>query len=251
MTPAQHPNERIAERFRRLIRDGADGYTAGSRLPPVREIAESEGVATATVRNAMSWLRVEGYIVTTQRGSFVADVPDAADTPHDRLGRIARTGSVLADGETKQVLSAAPVVPPLYVTELFDLDPMSRVIRREYVVGTGPRRTMLAVDWFPTDLADAVPDLLSTAPGRSVEGRPGRGDDLIAQIEQATGRRVHCGRDAMHARTADQREAGHLGLAVGTPILAGAHEWSDDQGVICYGEWCLPPRLTIGYEYEV
>ncbi|MFH0246037.1 hypothetical protein ACGRHY_27305 [Streptomyces sp. HK10] len=40
-------------------------------------------------------------------------------------------------------------------------------------------------------------------------------------------------------------------MPVGSAVLAGAHEWSDDQGVICHGEWCLSAKLTIGYEYEL
>jgi GntR family transcriptional regulator len=38
---------------------------------------------------------------------------------------------------------------------------------------------------------------------------------------------------------------------VGSPILAGAHRIWDDQVVIEYGEWCLPYRMVIGYEYEI
>ncbi|BFP50647.1 hypothetical protein SCMC78_04540 [Streptomyces sp. CMC78] len=53
----------------------------------------------------------------------------------------------------------------------------------------------------------------------------------------------------MHARPADARQASALGLQTGSPTLAGAHRWSDAQGIIEYGEWCLPPRMTIGYEY--
>lgn len=244
-----HPNERIAEHYRRRIRDGE--LRPGHRLPSVREMAEEHGAATATVRNALSWLRVEGYIVTTQRGSFVAERPSAAPTPRDRLDRIQRTGSVLADGETKRVSAAELIVPPLYVAELFDIDPSEQVVRREYVTGTGPHITMLAVDWYPAEFAELVPDLLSTAPGQRTGTHPGTGNDLMQQITAATGRRPLYGRDAMHGRAADRREADRLGVPVGSPIFAGAHEWSDDEGVICYGEWCLPPRVTIGYDYRL
>lgn len=246
--PRTHPHVRIAEHYRRAIHDGK--LTPRDRLPSVRELSDEHGVATATVRNALSWLRIEGYIVTTQRGSFVADRPTNAPTPRDRLDRIQRTGSVLGATETKRVSAAELIVPPLYVAELFDIDPGEQIVRREYVTGTGPQITMLAVDWFPAVFALDVPDLMSTVPGQRVGDRVGTGDDLLAQIETATGRRVMYGRDAMHARTADQREASRLGLDVGAPILAGAHEWSDDDGVIVYGEWCLPQRLTIGYEYK-
>ncbi|WP_405675732.1 GntR family transcriptional regulator [Streptomyces sp. NBC_01511] len=235
------PNVRIAEHYRQLIRDGA--LRPGDQLPSVRAMSEEHGAATATVRAAMGWLRTEGWIVTTQRGSFVADEPTNTTAPADRLERVRRTGSILAKGETKRVLSAATIVPPLYVAELFDQDPGMRVIRREYVIGSGRARLALEVDWFPLAFEELVPDLLSTAPNA--------GANLFVQIETGTGRTVTHGRDAMHGRAADQREAAHLGIATGDPILAGAHEWSDADGVIVYGEWCLPQRLTIGYEYKI
>ncbi|MFI7563790.1 GntR family transcriptional regulator [[Kitasatospora] papulosa] len=243
------PNLRIAEHYRQAIRDGQ--LVPGARLPSVRELADEHGVATATARAAMGWLRTEGWIVTTQRGSFVAQDLANTATPADRLARIRRTGSVLGTGETKRVSSAALLVPPLYVAELLDQDPAEQVVRREYVIGSGSQRLALAVDWYPRAFADVVPDLLSTAPGATHDGQPGRGDDLLDQIERATGRAVAYGRDAMHGRAADHREAQALGVATGAPILAGTHEWSDGEGIIVYGEWCLPTRLTIGYEYRV
>ncbi|TJZ55625.1 GntR family transcriptional regulator [Streptomyces piniterrae] len=243
------PNLRLAEHYRQQIRDGK--LRPGDKLPTVRDMAEEHGVATATVRAGLSWLRTEGWIVTTQRGSWVADEVVNTAAPADRLERIRRTGSVLGDGETKRVVSAALIIPPLYVAELFDQDPREQVVRREYVIGTGAQRLALEVDWYPAAFAEQVPDLLGAEPGPATAEHPGRGNDLLRQIEQATGRTVTNGRDAMHGRTADQREAGHLGIAVGAPILAGTHEWSDDQGVMVYGEWCLPERLTIGYEYKI
>jgi GntR family transcriptional regulator len=244
-----HPNERLAEHYRRMIRDGQ--LAPGDRLPAVRDMVEEHGVAAGTVRNALSWLRVEGYIVTTQRGSFVAQAPSGAPAPRDLLGRLTRTGGTLGVGETKRVLSAAAVIPPLYVAELFDQDPAEQVVRREYITGVGLTRTALAVDWYPAELADLVPDILSTAPGQATAGQPGTGDDIIRLITAATGRTITHGRDAMHGRAADTREATHLGVPVGAPILAMAYEWSDGDGVICYGERCLPQRLTIGYEYAL
>jgi GntR family transcriptional regulator len=244
-----HPYEQIADHYRRQIRDGA--LAPGERLPTVKDLAAEYHVSTATARHALSWLQVEGYIVTTQRGSFVAQEPNAGPSSRDRLLRTHRTGSFLAVGETKRVTSADEVVPPLYVAQLFDLDPGDRVIRREYVTGKGSQRLMLAVDWYPADFARHVPGLLGTEPGQRTPAHPGSGNDLLVQIETIMGRRVSSGRDAMHGRDADEREARLLGVPVGSPILAGAHEWSDDQGLIVYGEWCLPYRFAIGYEYTV
>lgn len=242
-----HPNIRIAEHYRRLIRDGQ--LSPGDRLPSVRDLATEHGVATATVRNALSWLRIEGYIVTTQRGSFVAQETTNVSSPYDRLMRVRRGDNVLGHGESWRITAAEMIVPPLYVAELFDQDPGAQVVRREYVTGTGPTRIMLSVDWYPAYLGELVPSLLSSAPGSP--DPQARRTGLLSEIEQATGRTPTVGRDAMHARIADHREARHLGIAVGAPILAGAHEWSDDEGVILYGEWCLPQKLTIGYEYQI
>ncbi|MFK0290300.1 GntR family transcriptional regulator [Streptomyces sp. NPDC090442] len=235
-----HPYERIAEHYRQQIRDGV--LSPREKLPTVKELAEEHNVATATVRNAMGWLKTEGYISISHRGTFVAEHPPGGAAPRDRLARVLRTGSLFATGETARVTAAELVVPPLYVSELFDLDPGDQVIRREYVTGRGSQRLMLAVDWYPAQFA-AVPDILSTAPGKA--------DQVLSQIEEHTGRRATSGRDAAHSRAADEREANLLGLPPHSMILAGAHEWSDNQGLITYGEWCLPPRFTIGYEYEV
>lgn len=243
------PNEHIAETIRRSIRDG--DLIPGQRLASVRELAEQHGVAAGTVRNALSWLRVEGYIVTTQRGSWVADAPSVGASPRDVLARARRTGSTAAAGETKRVLAADLVVPPLYVAELYDQDPGQQVVRREYVTGAGQTVTALCVDWYPAVLAEPVPELLSTAPGQRTDDHPGAGNDLLTLIADRTGRRVARGRDAMHGRPADQREAARLGVAVGAAVLAVVHEWSDDDGLIVYGEQVMPPRLTIGYEYDM
>ena len=71
-----------------------------------------------------------------------------------------------------------------------------------------------------------------------------------APADAATGRTVTLGRDHLRGRAADAREAGALRLPVGSPILAGTHVWSDDAGVLLYGEWVLPPDQVISYEYQ-
>ncbi|MFE5375167.1 UTRA domain-containing protein [Streptomyces mirabilis] len=116
------------------------------------------------------------------------------------------------------------------------------MVRRQWHTGKGQMRTGLFVTWYPAHFAAAVPELLSTS-GKSSAS-------LLVKISQATGRRVTHGRDDIHGRDADAREAGFLALKIGSPILAGVHRLWDDQGVIEYGEWCLPSRLAIGYEYS-
>lgn len=42
-----------------------------------------------------------------------------------------------------------------------------------------------------------------------------------------------------------------LGLATGTAVLAGAWTYSDDRGVIEYGEYVAPPEHVVTYDYDV
>ncbi|MFD5491571.1 GntR family transcriptional regulator [Streptomyces sp. NPDC127091] len=240
MPDTEHPYMQVAERIRRRILDGV--LTEGEKLPPQRELAKDESVSVATLGKALDQLQVEGYITTSRKGTFVANAPEVAPSGYDRITRVLRTGSVLAEGETLIVTAAELLRPPLYVAELFDLDEGSQVVRRQWHTGKGAQRTGLFVTWYPAHFAAAVPELLST----SRQSAPG----LLLKIQQATGRRVKAGRDDIHGRDADAREAGYLGLRVGSPILAGAHRLWDDGGVIEYGEWCLPYRLAVGYEYS-
>jgi GntR family transcriptional regulator len=240
MPDPEHPYMQVAERIRRRILDG--DLKEGEKLPPVRELAKREGVSVATLGRSLDQLQVEGYITTSRRGTFVANAPEVTASGYDRITRVLRTASVLADGETMIVTHAELLKPPQYVAEIFDLQDGDQVVRRQWHTGRGQQRTGLFVTWYPAHFAAAVPELLSTSRTSS----PG----LLLKIQQATGRRVTAGRDDLHGRDADAREAGYLGLRTGSPILAGVHRLWDEQGVIEYGEWCLPYRLAVGYEYS-
>ncbi|MGP3940467.1 GntR family transcriptional regulator [Streptomyces sp. 6N106] len=241
MTTDQPKHIRIAEEIRRRIRDGE--LVEGERLPAVRDWAAELGVAVGTLRQAQSWLEIEGWIRTSPRGTFVADSPPTVSSSYDRLLRLRRTGSIMGIGETKVVQSAELVRPPLYVQEIYDLEPGDQLVRREYVTGKGSRRTSLTVTWHPAHFAAAVPDLLSTAPGRA--------DDAMKQVAETLGRSVTYAHDGTEARDASHREASHLGIAVGSPVLAHVHEWSDDEGLMEYGEQVIPPKVAISYEYRI
>ncbi|GAA5056505.1 GntR family transcriptional regulator [Streptomyces similanensis] len=237
----EHPYMQVAERIRRRILDGE--LREGEKLPPMRELAVMEGVAVATLGRSLDHLQVEGYITTSRRGTFVANAPKVTASAYDRITRVLRTGSVLAEGESLIVTQAELIKPPQYVAELFDLEDGDQVVHRQWHTGKGQQRTGLFVTWYPAHFAAAVPELLSTNP-RTAPG-------LLVKIQQAIGRTARWGRDDLHGRDADAREASFLALRTGAPILAGAHRLWDEQGVIEYGEWCLPYRLTVGYEYAL
>lgn len=63
----------------------------------------------------------------------------------DRLTRVQRVKSFLAEDETSRVTAAEPITPPLYVAEIFDLEAGDQVVRRKWLAGRGKTRTVFAV----------------------------------------------------------------------------------------------------------
>jgi GntR family transcriptional regulator len=238
----QPPYMQITDHYRRQIQDG--DLAEGDRLPSVISIAEEWNVAHATAAKAISQLQVEGLILTSPRGSFVAGAGAKATSPQDRMLRARRTGSTANGSETHRVNVAEIVKPPTYVAELFALEQGEQVVRREWVTIEDTALTALTVTWHPAELADPdqVDALLYTT-SSSV-------GTMLADLEQAVGP-ITRAQDFMHARSADAREAHALGLPVGAPILAGTWlAWAGDR-LVEYGEYCLPPRHTLTYSYEV
>ncbi|MDH6109754.1 GntR family transcriptional regulator [Kitasatospora sp. MAP12-15] len=231
---------RIADHYRQAILAGE--LEAGTRLPTQREMCQRWNVASATVGRALQALQVEGYVRTSPRGTFVADEAAVTGSGRDRLLQVQRIQSSLMGGETCTVTVAELGVPPLYVQDLFNLDPGDQLVRREFVTGKGRQRTMYQGVYYPAEFAAMVPDLLSKAAGKNA--------GILGKVLVVSGRTITHARDDMHGRAANAREASALGIAVGSPILAGVHRWSDEDGIIEYGEWCIPTRFTIGYEYN-
>jgi GntR family transcriptional regulator len=236
----QPPYMQITDHYRRQIQDG--DLAEGDRLPSVIAIADEWNVAHATAAKAISQLQVEGLVLTSPRGSFVASAGAKATSPQDRMLRAQRTGSTANGSETHHVNVAEVVKPPTYVAELFALEPGETVVRREWVTIEDKALTTLTVTWYPAELADDIDDLFSTGSGYV--------GPMLYKLQQTTGK-ITRAQDFMHARGADAREAHALGLPVGAPILAGTWlAWAGDR-LVEYGEYCLPPRHTLTYSYDV
>lgn len=231
----------IASHYRQRIQDGE--LPEGTKLPSVKAVADEWGVSTATAAKGLGQLGVEGYIRTSPRGSFVEDPYKTATTPADRIHRSLRNGSLYAEGEHTRVTAAEIITAPTYVADLLGLEEDTDVVRREWVTIRGKKPAVFSVSWHPARFAELVPALLSTENSKA--------RNLIGEIETALGRKVTKGRDDIEGRGADQREANHLGLPVGSPILAVVHRWYDDGDLIEYAEHCLPPKQPIGYDYTI
>lgn len=81
---AVQPYQRIVQDVRDKIRSGR--WTAGTKLPSTRELAEEYGVAAGTVQRALTELRTAGLIYSHQgRGSFITET--ASESNEDSTAR--------------------------------------------------------------------------------------------------------------------------------------------------------------------
>jgi GntR family transcriptional regulator len=210
------PSAQIANHYRDAILSGE--LSPGDRLPSINDLTDQWHVARATASAAMSRLQVEGAVYSTPKGTFVSSDDRITMTPGDRIRgpRPRRVGR----GEKIALNEAGIVLAPNYVAELLSLEPGEMVIRREEITS-----------------AELLGPLGPNGPA--------------AVIATVTGRHVTHAQDHLEGREADTREAGALRIPVGSPILAGAHVWSDLDGVILYGEWVMPPKRVVSYSYEV
>lgn len=231
----------IANYYRSAILSG--DLAPGEKLPSISAIAMDWNVAPATAAKAIGNLQVEGLIYSNPAGSFVADREVAVATPAERLLQALRPvpGPAI---ELVEVTAAGMVKVPNYVADLLGIGIGDMVIRREEIAHSQGTPARLSVDWVPGLSREVIEELTEPAP------LPG---GAAVAIWRATGRiavPVH-GRDYLRGRAADAREAGALGLPVGSPILAGVNLWSDGESPLLYSEWVLPPDRVVSYEYEI
>ncbi len=101
----QPPFRQIANALREQIRNGT--YAAGSQLPSERELTETWGVSSKTIRAALDQLRSEGLIVSRQGiGSFVRAQQARRRISTDVTNRAANRGDrvVRAEGQPADMI---------------------------------------------------------------------------------------------------------------------------------------------------
>jgi DNA-binding GntR family transcriptional regulator len=215
----------------------------GSPLPTVRDIAAAMSVSHQTAARAMELLRGAGLIETTQAGSVVA-APRLMPGPQQQLA-----GTRFPASHLIEVTAAALEPAPAYIAPILGLlearAGLWPVIRREQVhYGTDGLPFLLAVSWFPPELAEPVPALTSREPVFGVTS-------ATHLIGMATGRMATHGKQAREARPVldDGREGPLLRLDPGYVVLAETYWWRDETDVLEYGEYILRQGLVTTNEY--
>lgn len=219
---------------------------AGDTLPTVREVAVKWSVAHATATRAMRELQSEGYAYTVGKTTLVADRGQAELTLRLPIVGTRRHGLMLpADASIRgELIAAGLVVPPAYVSRVLGQEEGEEVVRREQLIKRGQRVIELSVRWYPAFLVPLIPEMLETGDSR-INGWP----HISLKIAELTGRTQDAGLDSIHSRTADEREAPLMRIAVGDAVLARVTTFGDREGVLEYLEAVYPQGVVISNEY--
>lgn len=180
-------------------------WSIGDRIPSEDELSTRFAVSKITIRQALSNLAADGYLMKLQgKGTFVA-----GNRPV--VGLTMKTG--ITDGlfgrgvqETREVLERGIVEPPGEVRELLGIDaPIYRIATRRLAEGVP----------VSSDESFVPAGLL---PG--IEEHDLGGFALFAAIQERGTRKVFKMRQAIEIAALSEREAGALGTETGKPALA-------------------------------
>jgi GntR family transcriptional regulator len=197
----------VADALREQI--ASQEFSPGAKLPSERELMDTWGVSSRTIRVALDQLRAEGLVVSKQgSGVFVRQqfVPRRLSTDiTTSVGwyhTLARQGLQPAG---KTVVSEAPASP--LVAEWLGIELGDTVTVRDRVLGTeehGP--VMLATSFFPWFVAERAPALKDPTRG----GMP----ELLREAFGET-----YSHDVLTTRMPNPEERQRLELEPGTPVL--------------------------------
>lgn len=194
------------EVYRRLAHDIASGRLfPGARLPAERTIGAALGVSRATVRRALERLAADGLVEARNGRRRVAGSTRLAEPPN-ALMSFTELGAARGLAATSVVLRATVRAASLEEADRFAIAPGADLFELERVRQLDGISVALDRARVPLALAPSLPHTdFSTA-------------SLYETLERA-GTAVVLADYTTEARTADSRQAAHLGMASGSPLL--------------------------------
>ncbi len=199
--------EKLYIQIMRIVVDeiGRGTWAIGHRIPSEDELGVRYGVSKITIRQALSNLAADGYLMKLQgKGTFVA-----GNRPV--VGLTMKTG--FTDGlfgrgvqEAREVLERGEVEPPAEVRRLLVSEgPIYRIATRRLAEGVpvSSDESFIPVGLLP-----------------GIEGDDLGGFALFAAIQERGTRKVFRMRQTVEITTLNDREAATLGVEPGKPALA-------------------------------
>ncbi|WP_280254729.1 GntR family transcriptional regulator [Nocardia wallacei] len=234
------PYLQIADHFRTLIKNGE--LAEGARLPTVAELATGWGVAAGTAAKAITQLRTEGYVTSSNQGTFVS-IAHKQTTGPDRLQMLRATGNGYRPGESVEVVSSELAEATPDVAAGLDISENASVVRRRRVYRDDQGVVTISTSWLPGEFAESAPELLSTDPLPKM---------TFGLIEERTGRRAVIRRDVVALRPAPSDIATLLGVQTETPCLTMTNIYWDQNGEPTeYAVDYLGPNRELSAEYAL
>jgi GntR family transcriptional regulator len=233
--------EQVADALRDEIRRGR--YQPGDKLPSERELSERFEVSKVTARQAIVQLRAEG-LITSRAGSgvFVAEKGPPRRLSDDILRGEAFYRAVDRLGlhaDVATTISREPATAD--VAEALDVDQGAEVlVHTRLVRAEGGLPLFLATNYFPADVADAVPQLAD----ESTIGLP-------KWLGQAFGPLY--GEDVIDSRMPTPQEREQLEIPPDTPIteIKGVNRDSQHRPLHYIVKVTPSGRFLYGYRFGV
>lgn len=234
------PFMQIVERFRTQIQEGT--LLQGAQLPPIPAIARGAGVATATAWKAIQQLQREGYVRTSNQGTFV-DLSGKLTQGSDRVQMMRATGVGLRSGESVEILGAELVHVSGDVASALALADGEEAIRRRRMYRDDAGVVTVSTSWLSGTLATAAPELLENGPLPKM---------TLGLIEERTGRRAVRRSDRVAIRPVPADVAPHLGVTPGSSALTMANlYWDQDGDPVEYALDFLGAGRELSAEYNI
>lgn len=213
-------------------------------LPGELALMRQFGVARITVRRALETLASEGLILRERgRGTRPAPAPDADADPRgdDTRSRTARLGLLeniisMTQNTTVRVLEVGSVAAPAEVAHALHLSTGAAVQKAVRVRSTREGPLSHITTWVPGDLARHFGR-------RELANKP-----ILVLLEDA-GVRLGGAQQTISARLADSQVAHHLGVSVGSALLAVRRLIHDDEGRPV--QWLHGLYRPDRYEYQM
>lgn len=217
----------------------------GDEVDSERKLAQMWKVARPTAARALEALRVEGLIESRPgSGNFVRST-NMAPHARDRYERAREQGTMYADGETPEFLSAELVPAPQHVLDALQVAGEITAVRRVRLLRNADGRPIeLSISWFAPELAERAPRLLELERLRGGTGK---------YLGEVIGREPSFGRDLSAARLATAEECQVLELGDAAAVLEQRRTIFDAQDQpLQFDEAVYPPgRWVPGREYPL
>lgn len=235
------PFMQIVEDYRTRIREGA--LAQGAQLPSIPTIAREAGVATATAAKAIRQLQREGYVRSSNQGTFV-DLGNKLTSGSDRLQMLRATGNGLRTGEQVEIVGAGLTSVFSPIAEGLGLEEGGEAIYRRRVYRDDAGVIAVSTSFLDRSLVDSAPELLGVDPLPKM---------TFGLIEDRTGRRASRRSDSVAILAVPSGEiADYLGLGAGGMALTMTNRYWDQNGdIIEYALDFLGVGRELSAEYSI